>query len=326
MLKQLVGILLTLVVALLGQPGLAPAAPPAPSGTAQPQISLGDSSAEVTLPTPAWYAVLRGPGEAAAIYTKGEAIFPPGETTRSFTVRQVRATALVLQESPSGTTHTLSPGTSLPGFPALTFTQAVHLDRLTYRYQQVEQVTRPDPRLVVLEGSRAVLDIEVSRWFSVAVSPSGLPASPSSPQTQTGSLDPAVLEKVRVRERAPNTYEVPAEDMQSLLNNADQVAANLLPQVRPYFSVRDGLNYRLTGPAGEGVLTGQGFTITSMKVANQIGLQAGDTIRSINGRPVDGFASAFRIYYDIRRDSGLSTVRVDLLRGGAPVTMTYRIR
>ena len=114
--------------------------------------------------------------------------------------------------------------------------------------------------------------------------------------------------------------------MQALLENADRVAFELLPKVRPFFSIENGFSYRLTGPAGEGMLTSEGFTITSLKMANGIGLEAGDTILRINGRPVDGFASAFRIYYDIRRDPSLSTISVDLVRQGSPLTKTYRIR
>jgi hypothetical protein len=177
--------------------------------------------------------------------------------------------------------------------------------------------------LVSLQGSRAVLDVEVSRAaFTLAALPTGTPALPS----QRRAPDPTILAKMRVTERNPNSYEVNAADMQALMENADRVVLDLLPKVRPMFSMEKGLSYHLSGPAGEGTLSSEGFTITSLKIANRIGLEAGDTILRINGRPVDGFASAFRIYFEIRRDPSRPTITVDLLRKGLPLTKAYRIR
>jgi len=319
--KWFVASLLVFSVAIVEQAVLVRAAGPDPQ---IPQIALGDSRAEITLPTPEWYAVIRGSGESAAIYKRAEAIFKPGDVTPTLTVRAVSASALVVQEPASAKTHIVPLGHPLPGLPDLRFVRGVALDHLTYRYQYVDRPPRPDPLLVALQSSRAVLDVEVSRWFATPISPPT--GTPASPRSQDATLDPTILAKMRVTKRDPHSYEVNAADMQALLENADRVAFELLPKVRPFFSIENGFSYRLTGPAGEGMLTSEGFTITSLKMANGIGLEAGDTILRINGRPVDGFASAFRIYYDIRRDPSLSTISVDLVRQGSPLTKTYRIR
>lgn len=318
--KWFVAILLAFSVAIVVQPVLLRAAGP------DPQFTLGQARAEITLPTPEWYAVIRGPGESATIYKRGEAIFKPEDVTPSLRVRTVSATALVVQDPATGKTDTVSPGSPLPGLPGLLFERAVALNHLTYRYQMVDRVSRPDPLLVALHGLQAVLHIEVSRWFSFPAPASPPIGAEASPRQQDGAPDPTILTKMRVTERDPHTYEVNAADMQALLDNADRVAFELLPKVRPFFSIENGLGYRLTGPPGEGTLTSEGFTITSLRMANRIGLEAGDRVLRINGHPVDGFASAFRIYYDIRRDPNLSTISVDLVRRGSPLTKVYRIR
>jgi S1-C subfamily serine protease len=66
--------------------------------------------------------------------------------------------------------------------------------------------------------------------------------------------------------------------------------------------------------------------VTSPKLAARAGIEAGDTILRVNGVPVDGFPSLFRIYQQVRRTPALATVQVELDRGGSRVTKTYRLR
>ena len=62
------------------------------------------------------------------------------------------------------------------------------------------------------------------------------------------------------------------------------------------------------------------------KLAERAGIQLGDTILSVNGVPVDGFPSLFRIYQQLRRTPALATVQMEVERGGTRVTKTYRFR
>jgi membrane-associated protease RseP (regulator of RpoE activity) len=96
--------------------------------------------------------------------------------------------------------------------------------------------------------------------------------------------------------------------------------------VQPALSLQTGLEYRVTSAASDGVLTAQGFTVTAPKLAERFGIQAGDTILSVNGQSVDGFASLYGIFRAFQRDPSLRTVQVQLDRRGTRLIKTYLVR
>ncbi|MGH7362766.1 MAG: PDZ domain-containing protein [Candidatus Methylomirabilales bacterium] len=304
-----------------------------PDTTARGQealVTLGEASTEIRFPEPVRYAVvLREPGKARMVFTRGDVLFHSGDPSRSWTVERVEAQALILREGPRGRPLSLPPGSPIPGFPGHRFTGTVLLDQVHYRYKAVERLTHPDPLLVALEGSRATLEVEVLRPSrpSPAVPPEGRSASsPQSVPSPRATLDGEVLGKVRVREIAPGLYDVNAADVQAALEDTGRVLAEVWPAVQPTLSLQAGLQYRITSAASDGVLTAQGYTVTAPKLAERFGIQAGDTILSVNGQPVDGFASLYGIYRTVQGDPSLRTVQVELERRGTRLTKTYRIR
>jgi len=312
-----------------------PVAGPSPPGQ-DPLVTLGASSAEVRFPTPVRHAILlRKLGEIRTVYARSDVLFHPQDPTQSLTVERVEPAALVVRKGPRGRAQTLRVGSPLPGFPGLTFSGTVLLERLHYRYQVVDRPGHPDPVLVALEGTRAVLAVEVLRPGAGAPAAPPGPAAAGPAPTPDGSpaapparalLDGDLLEKVRVREAGPGLYEVNAGDVEAVMENTGRVLADLAPLVLPTLTLKTGLQYQITSAAGDGVLTGRGFTLTAPKLAARAGLQAGDTILSVNGQPVDGFASLYRIFQGVRQDPALRTVQVEVERQGTRLTQTYRIR
>ncbi len=333
----------TLVLAAMAVAAPAPAAPAAgPSAPGRDAlVTLGASSAEVRFPTPLRHAILlRKPGEIRTVYARGDVLFHPKDATQSLTVERVEPAALVVRKGPRGRAQTLRIGSPLPGFPGLTFSGTVLLEELHYRYQAVDRPGHADPVLVVLEGARAVLQVEVPRTTSLPAQPAPSPAPPGGTRADEGTAPPSppptpperalldgdLLEKVRVQETGPGLYDVNAGDVEAVLENTGRVLADLAPLVLPTLTLKTGLQYQITSAAGDGVLTGQGFTLTAPKLAARAGLQVGDTILSVNGQPVDGFGSLYRIFQAVRRDPTLRTVQVELERRGSRLTQTYRLR
>lgn len=321
-------LLAALAVAVLAAPAPAAGAPPGQDAL----LNLGESSAEIRFPAPVPYAVvLSEPEKIRRLYARGEIIFHPRDPTRSLTIERVEARALTVRQGPRGSPQALPVGKPIPGFPGLIFTGTALLDQVHYRYKVVERIQHPDPVLVALEGSRAILEVEVVHRASslppgaahsaVVTPPAGQPTPPAR-----ATLDAELLDKVRVREVSPGLYEVSAADVQAVLDNTGRVLSDLAPVVLPTLSLQTGLQYQVTSAAGDGVLTSQGFTITAPKLAERAGIQVGDTILSVNGQPVDGFASLYKLFRDVRRDPALNTVQVELERGGRRLTKTYRIR
>jgi membrane-associated protease RseP (regulator of RpoE activity) len=202
----------------------------------------------------------------------------------------------------------------------------VLVDAVHYRYRAVERIAHLDPVLVGLEGARALVEVEVARPAGPAAE---IPATgtdrsgtgPAPPRRPT--LDATFLAQVPIQESAPDRYEVRAADVEAVLAHAGRVLA---PGVVPMYSVAGGVEYRITSAASDGVLGRQGFTVTAPKLAERAGIELGDTILSVNGVPVDGFVSFFRIYQQVRHTPALATVQVELDRGGTRLTKTYRLR
>jgi PDZ domain len=281
---------------------------------------LDGGSAELRFPAPTPHAiVLLQPGPARALYGGGDVIVHPQEPGGALTVVRVEASHLVVREGAVGRPQVLRAGDSLPGFPGRTFAGTVLLDAVQYRYRSVERIVHGEPVLLALEGARALLEVEVPHPAGVA--PAGTAAAPGRP-----TLDAAVLGQVQVRALAPDRYEVPAPEVQAVLEEAGRVLAELAPGVLPRVSTTGGVEYHITSAASDGVLGRQGFTVWAPKLAARAGIEVGDTILSVNGIPVDGWASLSRIYGQIRRTPALATVQVELERGGSRVTKTYRLR
>jgi hypothetical protein len=296
----------------------------------EPLVTFGESSAEISFPAPTRYAVvLYEPGKVQRLHTRGDAIFHPQAPTRSLTVDRVDATAMVLRDGPRGRRQSVPTGKPIPDFGGLLFTGTVMLDQLHYRYKVVERVVHADPVLVSIEGSRAVLEAEVPyshATASVAPSEGTTPSASYPTPPPRAALDAGLLGHVRVKEASPGIYDVNASDMQSVLDNGGRVLADLSPMVLPIMSIKTGLQYRITSAASDGVISREGFTVTIPKLAQRVGIEVGDTILSVNGRPVNGLASLYRIYRDLHRDPVLATVQMELERQGARLTKTYRIR
>ena len=320
------------LLAALALLGASAAAAGATTREPAPTLTINDSSAEIAFPSPVRHAiVLQQPENVRRIYGPGDVIAHPQEATQSLTVEQVRDGALFVHGNPTGRRQLLPAGKPLPGFPGLVFTGTVMLDHVQYRYRTVDRAVRPDPVLVALDGSRATLEVQVasSRPFVALVAPP-VDAAPDSqepsPFPARTRLDEGVLEQVQYREVSPGTYEVNAADVRPLLENAGRVLADLSPLVLPVISMQDGLQYRITSAAGDGVIGNQGFTVYSPKLAERAGIAIGDTILSVNGQPVDGMGSLYRIYRTVSSDPNLVQVQLEIDRQGSRLTKTYRIR
>ena len=319
------GVLAALALAL---PAAAAAGAAAPGR--EPLVTPGEATAEIRFPTATRHAVvLYEPGKVRRLYTRGDVVFHPQEPARSLTVDRVTAGALILRDGPRGRQHSVPAGKPIPGFAGLLFTGTVMLEEVHYRYRTVERVAHQDPVLVSFEGSRAILEVEVVRSSAPVMEGPVTGAAPPGPQPAhppRARLDAGVLGQVRVTEAGSGIYEVNAADVHTVLENTGRVLADLSPIILPILSVKSGVQYRITSAASDGVISSQGYTVIAPKLAERAGIEAGDTILSVNGRPVDGLGSLYRIYREVGRDSALTTVRMELERQGTRLTKTYRIR
>lgn len=293
---------------------------PAGATTPGPPTPRSDAGiAEVKLPAPAPYALLRHPDGRGTLHGAGEAVFHPSEPTRSFVVGKVAPDRLALRETMTNRQHAIGKGQVLPGFAGVTFVDAVLVDHLEYRYRTVETAPRPDPSLVALDGSRAVLEVEVPRR---AVAPNPVHASGSFGDWSPVRTPIDTLSLIPVERVDATTYEIRAGYREAI----DWATSQVQSAIRPSFFLEGGPGLSIATEVAEGTLNGRGFVVTAPKLAARVGLEVGDVIRRVNGQTVDGIGSAIQVVQQARTNPRLTAIQVELERRGQPLTMTYRLK
>ncbi len=293
-------------------------------GKGQP-LTLSEGTAEIKFSAPKRYAVLlHAPKKIRRLYASGDVLFHPYNPTRSVVIERVDAGGMVLGARGKGRERSLRPGRPVPGFPGVMFVGTVMLNQLEYRFKVVDRILQTEPVLVSLTGSRAVLEKEVLHLAPelLVPGPKRLP-----PTTHGPKLDPELFKRVDVKEVDENTYELDKATVRPVIENVEQVLAELEPRLTPAFSIHAGMRLNFTSKAGDGTLSRSGFTVTRLPVARTFGIEVGDTITSLNGRPVDSPRNAWWTFQELFiRNRSLTELRVNLIRGGRLMTKTFRIR
>ena len=135
-----------------------------------------------------------------------------------------------------------------------------------------------------------------------------------------------LLGRVRVTPTAEDRYEINAADLNAALGHGVQFLAETWPRIWPSVSSQYGVNFDVQSPIADGTLGPRGFRVTSPKLAERGGVDAGDVILGVNGQPVKSFSDVYRVYSQMQRDPHVSIIQLDLERQGQRLTKTYRIR
>ncbi|MFB3817356.1 MAG: S8 family serine peptidase [Candidatus Methylomirabilales bacterium] len=312
---------LALAVALSPFPGTGHASLKTDRSTA----TLTDSSAEVLFREPIRYAVfVREPDRTRHLRAKGDSLLSR-EPQRFVKIERVEPKGIVYRTEAGGPLSRLRAGLEVPELPGFFLQDTVLLEHLSYRYRRVDRISNPDPVLVLLDGSAAVLEVETLP--RPVPGPPGQAEAPAAPAPGArAALDEALLSRVRIQPLGPEEYELHRGEMRVILDNAGQVLGDLKPFVLPVLSLHTGLQFKIRSAASDGILGRRGFEITSAKLAGRAGLEAGDVILSVNGRAVDGFSSLFQIYQELKRDTATPRIDVELERDGRRLTKTYWLR
>lgn len=323
-----VGLVLVLGVLTLGAAGADERTGGQPIGKQGPLITSDDAGAEVNLPTPTRYAiVLHGPNKVRTLHTRNDILFDPRDPIRSFTVLQVDAGTVTLQENRSGRTHVWRSGASLEGLQGLVLVGIVMLNQLRYQYRTVERVAQAEPVLLSVEGSVAFLEKEVLRKG----------ASPTSASSPTGgglqtphkfrALSPTLSKLTRVKEIDADTYEIDGVGLRSALENVGQVVSDLKLMISPTLSAQTGVGFQVSSEVADGILNQSGFTVTNSKAAQIFGIEVGDTILKVNNSPVTSPLNAWWAYQEfVIKNPTQSEMRVDIRRDRSLVTKTFRVK
>ena len=322
--SSLRGLSLFWVLALTAAMGAAGA----PAGGQGALVRMDEPTAEISHHTPMPYAiVLQEPGQIRRLYASGGVVFHPQEQSRSLTVQRIEDGALVVREYPGGPSRTVQAGHQIPRFPGLIFARMVLLDQLRYQFRVVPRIEQADPVLLSLEGSRALLEVQVLHPVSVPSNERLHSDRVPLPPGRRPQLDLALLQKVRVNQIDANTYELNASDLAPVYENASELLSDLWARVPPPLLLETGVSLRITSPLGDAILDQGSFMVTNMRVAQFLGIEVGDAITRINGRPVTRLLDLYMAVQEILLgDPRNSEVRFDITRGGLRIAKFFRVR
>jgi general secretion pathway protein C len=136
--------------------------------------------------------------------------------------------------------------------------------------------------------------------------PGVAPARPSAAPARSGPAAPrggASQFRLNVPQTAPNTFNFSRSELGAALQDPRQVA-NL---------------GRVSAQEGGGVVVDE---VPPGSLAERLGLQQGDVIRSVNGKALASPADFAQIY----QQQGQSQIKVEGIRGGRPLNLNYNVQ
>ncbi len=292
--------------------------------TQQP-APIGAHAGEMRLSPPKHYAVVQDRRhDRKALYTAGDVIVHPKNPAQSLTFEQVDLSGMRVRDNASRGRRIIRPGEALPGFPELILDRTVLLEVLQYRFKAVARIVAEEPRVLSIAGATAVLEKQVLRLpdHLAGGSPSEIPAAPRS-----GKKNHADSLTASIREVDKNLYEVPEAVVRPIIETAGKMLSQIRPRFTPTYASGATPPVDWTSVMGDVSLTDQGFTVTRAGVAQRFGIEVGDRVVRLNGRPVTSPLSAWWTYQEVFiKDRRTSNLRVDVLRDGRVIRKTVRIR
>lgn len=289
--------------------------------------------AEVQFAAPTYFAVVIEPGtQRRRLYGVGDPVGDGPGAIPGAVVVGLDSGAVRLRDQNQAQTRRVAVGEAIPGGKDRRLVAIVVLDGIEYRYVTPFGVADPEPRVREIRERRALLDVDATpAAATLPVAPAARATSaPAAEYTYTletrRRLDGPLLEGIRVQPTGRNAFAVNADDVQWALEHAGQVLQEAWGAVRPLLSLQDGLRFRVESPVADGVLGPGGFQVHSPRLAERVGLAAGDIVRSVNGQAINGFADLFRVYQAVRQNPRLSVVEVGIERQGQRLTKIYQIR
>ncbi len=321
---------------LLASPTISEAAQKVKERVKRHEDARIDFTAEVRLPQPTWFALIRDPARRhLSLHKPGEALYAGNEPLPLGKVLRVdeRSLALALQ---SGQSLEVKKGARLPGRKGLVFAGSVLLDTLRLQIRHGAPTGPParDYSVVEIRGRQAILQRDA------LPTEGGSAVAAAAPRPAGGRLEPvggtgssavraaalaSLINAAPIREVAPGTWEVRAHDAQEFSSHAEALFSEALASATPHFTPWYGLALTVDTSLGGGTLDRRGLLINSLTLAQRAGLEMGDRILFVNDEPVNSLGGLYRMYKKLGSDTGVSEVRVVVNRSNQLRTLTYRI-
>jgi len=156
--------------------------------------------------------------------------------------------------------------------------------------------------VIAIERERVIVVHNNQREYIDANTPAAAPNPVPSPETSRADAT------FNIRELAPNTYEIPRNDLEKTLGNLNEISTQA--RIMPAFKDGASQGYRL-------------HAIRPNSFYQKLGMQNGDIVKRINGYDMNSPEKALELYAKLK-DS--SRIDLEIERNGSPLKKTYNIR
>ena len=296
-------------------------------GKGKPMVVPPNSfNADITFSFPKRYAVISDRAKnIKRLYATGSLIFQQKNWTPLLRIERIELQGVVFRHTKNGQKQFLQFGHKLPGLPHLILVQKVGLTELHYGFKVVDSIPDREPHLERLDGLRAYLVKEVLKDSLPLTRHSSKQHSlVSSPQEL---LPEEFITNVQVTQVDDDTYDVDKESLKPLHQSLRQSLANPKESLGRAISLITNNRLDLHTSVADATLSAEGFTLTRFDEAQNLGLQVGDRIISINDQSVSSPLVAWEIAARlITQNQKLTHLEIKLLREGLLKTKTYRLK
>ena len=308
--------------AAAGTPDKPPPATTAASPSQTDQWSTAPS-AEVAFPTPQRFAVIRESARSPRrLYGAGD-ILADAKPGQGCVLQSIEADGVRVRLPQANQTLWVAVGSTIPQSGGRRVERTVLLEAVEYRYTDG---TDAENRLVQLNSRRAVVELDTTAPATTQPPVTRVSTPREQPVNLAQRLDKTIFENVQVNATGANTYEISAADARMAFDHTGAVLMEAIGAVRPNLSWNDGLTYQVKSDVVSGVLGAGGFRVDSPNLAQRAGLQTGDVIQAVNGKPINGVGDLYQAYQKMKQDPTVSSVQLNIDRQGQFLVKTYRVR
>ena len=319
------------VVLGLGGIALNTDTPNAQAGGAETPIRLAsqNTNADIFFTSPKRYAVIADrEKKIKRLYAKGTRLFQEKSWTPVLIIERVEPQGILIRQTKTDRKELLPFGHPLPGLSHLTLVKNVAVTEIRYGFKVIDSPPDQEPILKRIEGSRAYLVKEVRKETLPSTRQALLQTSvPSGPPPSSPGR--SIISSIRVTQLDEDNYEVEKESLRPLAKSVRGGLGNLRESFDLAFSVLTPTSLELTSSIGDATISQEGFTITRFGNyrKEELGLQVGDRILSINERSVTNPLNAYGVVRGLLSENKeLDQLKVKLVRDDIPITKTYRLK
>ncbi len=295
----------------------------------------GEVVGQVSTKESDWYAIIKDMKTGSSkLYTSGDIIYSEMDITKCLRILEIKEGAMLLNDLETAEIYILTPGEKilLEGSDKV-FERTVEASILEYQYLKSEELAKKgteDFTVKAFSNKKIVLEKGHTKRQDINLTEEerSLFDAPMREKTEE-KLKGENFMGIIFNKVSENEWEVDRTSASSAIKNAEKVLFSIILNTQPRFRLREGPSLNFTTEMGDAALNREGFIIRNLAIAElgkRSGIKEGDIIKRVNGQSVNSLLGIYRAYMSIKQNPEARLVRLEIIREGKPIILTYRIK